>query len=112
MLRPSFAPLALVALLVSASPARAVRDPGTPAAEAAGRSRPASLDPARQAALHRSPEWTAFRARHGNWRAQWNERAGTPHLATGPAIRLGGTPQDGPAVDRAVRAFIAGNPEV
>ena len=102
---------ALLAALAFAPPAFAVRDAGPPSDESAGPGRRVR-NAAVQAALERGPAWSAFRARHGAWRATWNERTATPHLATGPAIRLGGRAEDGPTVDRLVRGFIASHPEV
>ncbi len=67
---------------------------------------------ARQAALDSAPAWRGFRERHGAWVASWNEATGTPHRAFGPPIALAGATPDAAAVDRAVRAFIAGNPGV
>jgi Zn-dependent metalloprotease len=67
-------------------------------------------DPERQAALDRSPAWSAFRGLHGDWRALWNERTATPHRALGPALALPGAPRDSAALDRGLRAFVAAHP--
>jgi flagellar hook capping protein FlgD len=67
-------------------------------------------DASRQQALARAPEWRAFTARHGSWKAQWNAITGTPHRATGPSIPLAGFRDDEAGVDAAVRRFIADNP--
>ncbi len=34
--------------------------------------------------------WQDFRQTHGDWTVDWNEATGTPHRATGPAIRIPG----------------------
>lgn len=67
---------------------------------------------ARQIALSRGPAWCAFQSRHGTWRAVWNEGTQTPHRAFGTPIALRGFANDPDAVDRAVRAFIAENPDL
>ena len=69
-------------------------------------------DGVRQQALENTPAWRAFRGRHGDWRALWNSSTASPHRAVGPAIALdtrGGQAAD---VDRALRRFIASQPEV
>ncbi len=71
-----------------------------------------SKNPERQRALNRSPGWQSFRAQYGPWVANWNERTRTPHRAFGRGIPLTGFGDDPAAVDRAVRTFIAGHPQV
>jgi hypothetical protein len=58
-------------------------------------------DPAAQRRLSASPAWQAFRARYGDWRAEWNEATGTPHRAIGPGIPLPGFAPDSAGVDAA-----------
>jgi len=106
----------LLALLLPgilfASPAHAVRG-GVPAREASD-AWPHStvLHADRQVELGQRPAWQAFRAKHGAWRAMWNEFRETPELATGPGIRLGVRVDDRESVDRALRDFIAANPGI
>jgi hypothetical protein len=103
--------LAPACLLVSwFSPAQAVRAPGSFSAQSPPIEWRVAADPARQAALAAAPEWQVFRAQHGAWRAWWNETAGTPHLASGPSIPIVDRASGGPAVDRALRTFVARNP--
>lgn len=66
----------------------------------------------RQIELDQGPAWQGFKARHGAWRAMWNERAETPSLATGPGIRLAARLEDREGVDRALRDFITSNPGI
>jgi len=53
--------------------------------------------------------WLAFRGRHGDWRATWGGSGYSPRMAVGPPIALLDDPADAPAVDRAVRRFVASN---
>ncbi len=64
-------------------------------------------DGALQQRLAAAPAWRSFRARHGAWWAEWNERTGTPHRAIGPSFALAGFAPDSAGVDRAVRGFVA-----
>src|SRR5213594_3475404 len=66
--------------------------------------RPVAIDsPALQQSLSRGPAWRGFATQHRGWRALWNQATGTPHPAFAPRPA---------AADRAVRAFIAGHPEL
>jgi hypothetical protein len=111
MARLAFSSLFSLALLLAPGLASAMRNPSTITEADAGPSRPA-WHAAAQTALEHGPAWTTFRARHGGWRALWNERTGTPHLATGPAIALPGVSLDAAGIDHALRVFVAASPEV
>src|SRR5919197_5403275 len=75
--------------------------------------KPVAIDsPALQQSLSRGPAWRSFSTQHGGWRALWNQATATPHRAFGPGISLPGFAPQPSAVDRAVRAFIAGHPEL
>jgi len=75
--------------------------------------RPVAIDsPALQQSLSRGPAWRGFATQHRGWRALWNQATGTPHRAFGPGIPLPGFAPRPAAADRAVRAFIAGHPEL
>ena len=66
----------------------------------------------RSAALDRSESWLAFRARNGEWTAEWNGITATPHRATGPAIALPGFAGDSASIDAAIQRFVAASPGV
>src|SRR6058998_1880280 len=75
--------------------------------------RPVEIDsPALQQSLSRGPAWRGFSTEHRGWHALWNQATGTPHRAFGPGIPLPGFAPRPAAADRAVRAFIAGHPEL
>jgi len=103
--------LLVVGLLIQASAAHAVRGPSSPRTPAFGMP-DVPMDARRQVELAGSPVWQAFQARHGAWRAVWNERTGSPRLAVGPSIALPGFAERPDAVDRAVRAFVGSQPEL
>lgn len=112
---PSLAAVAVIAgaTLVGRSALAIVGEPeprGTVPLPAAGA--PGLAAGARRAALESSPGWRAFRGRHGDWRALWNDVTGTPHRAAGPSIPLAGFADDSASVDRAIRTFVATNPTV
>src|SRR5262245_14477152 len=111
MARLAFSSAATLALLLTPALAFAVRNPA-PATEDDASSGRSAWHAAAQAALEHGSTRTAVRARHGAWRARWNERTGTPHIASGPAIALPGTSSDAAGIDRALRAFVAASPEV
>src|SRR5262249_41910091 len=95
-------------LVGAASPARAAVERGAIVLPPTVR-----LATTQQRAAHeQGPEWRGFQARHGRWTAEWNEVTGTPHRAIGPPIALSGFAPDGDRVDRAVRAWIAGEATV
>ncbi len=73
---------------------------------------PVAIGGARQALLDASPAWQSFRSQHGDWIANWNGRTASPHRAFGPSIPLPGAANDSNSVDRAVRAFVRGNPDL
>src|SRR5262245_37683271 len=111
MARLAFSSAATLALLLTPALAFAVRNPA-PATEDDASSGRSAWHAAAQAALEHGSTRTAVRARHGAWRALWNERTGTPHIAIGPAIALPGVSLDAAGIDRALRAFVAASPEV
>ena len=67
---------------------------------------------ARSEALDGSEAWLAFRARNGEWTAEWNGITATPHRATGPAIPLPGFANDSASIDGAIQRFVAESPGV
>ena len=108
--------LVLLVVSVAAWPLTAgafVPDTATPGevALAAG-ARSIEATPERSAALDRSESWLAFRARSGEWTAEWNGITATPHRATGPAIALPGFAGDSASIDAAVQGFVAASPGV
>src|SRR2546426_1591012 len=104
--------LALAFLAPTAGAAARVRDRGDGDLTPPGL-KPVEVDsPALQQSLSRGPAWRSFSTQHGGWRALWNQATGTPHRAFGPGILLPGFAPEPSAVDRAVRAFIAGRPEL
>ena len=96
-------PAARAGAIVSDTPPR-----GTIALPVAAMPGLASGEPAR--ALEAAPAWQAFRGRHGDWSASWNDATGSPHRAVGPAIPLPGFAGDSASIDAALRAFVASNP--
>ena len=104
---------ALVALC--AGPVHAQLEPANPAegtVSVAGVGTVRLAAPAEQARLDQGADWTAFRARHGEWSALWNTRTGSPHRAFGKAIPLPGFVDRADAVEAAVRTFIASHSEL
>lgn len=57
-----------------------------------------------------STSWKKFRRAHGQWTVDWNEATGTPHRATGPAIRIPGFPKlTEQNVEKAAMKFLSDN---
>lgn len=72
-----------------------------------------SFNPVQQQEFSRTPEWRAFMQRHGFWQVQWNEPAGTPHRAFGPAISLtDGRTVTATNVEQVAMSFIEENAEL
>ena len=111
---------ALPALLVAvqwtfATPGNASARPeiGPPPRAAAAFLQPVRVGDARvQQALSHAAAWKGFESRYGRWNVMWNEATRTPHRAFGPSIPLTGFANDPASADRAVRAFIAGHPDL
>ena len=98
--------LSLVLILVPTGAAAVMQPNGSnqeSGARPPGPNAPRRVEPA-------NPEaWRGFRDRHGDWRATWGESGQSPRMAMGPPIALLDDPADAPAVDRAVRRFVASN---
>ncbi len=118
---PGPAPVAALAALVAVllacwpAPAAGARHPD-PAPDGAVAPRAGMgvrvADAATRRALEAAPTWRDFVARHGAWIALWNAGTRSPHRALGPPIRIAGRADRPEMVEAAVRAFVAGEPDL